>query len=75
MNPPNSETPRTDDFVNSQAIRPQKRVVKFIHQLEKELNEAKAAIQLMETGKYGRVDLSEQIRSQRKTNNDGYRVH
>lgn len=31
-------------------------------QAEKELNEAKAAIQLMEHGKYGRVHLSEQIR-------------
>lgn len=68
MNPPNSETPRTDALVRLHCEDGPCRtdhhigMSNFARQLEKELNEAKEAIQLMEHGKYGRVDLSEQIR-------------
>lgn len=74
-NPANSETPRTDAFAKQvgriiaqrltvpiAAEILQKEIDARVGQLEKELNETKAAIHVMEHGKYGRADLSEQIR-------------
>lgn len=66
LNMPISKTPRTDAFeveTDMQDLSIGHKLQEWkqkTRQLEKELNEAKAAIQLMDTGKYGRAELVSQ---------------